>query len=137
EDLSFDFITHGARDTTVRVCGVPLRECFRRVSQRAECRRALGLSQDRPVFLVIGETVSLSVLKSAQRAVRTMCPDAQTILLGADETRRKSWMSAFSDDPDVFISDLEMDFPIALSAADAVFTPAFSTFVCAAARRGK
>lgn len=137
EDLSFDFITHGARDTTVRVCGVPLRESLRRVLPRTECRRALGLSQERPVFLMIGETVSVSVLKSAQRAVRTISPETQTILLGADEARRKNWMGVFSDDPDVFISDLDMDLPIALCAADAVFTPAFSTFVCAAVRQGK
>ena len=137
ESLSFDFITHGARDTSVRVCGIPLQERYRRALPYNECRRVLGLSQDRPVFLMIGETVSLSVLKSAQRAVRAICPDAQTILLGADETRRKNWMSVFSDDSDVFISDLEMDLPIALSGADAVFTPAFSAFVCACARQGK
>ena len=86
---------------------------------------------------MIGETVSMSVLKSAQRAVRTICPDAQTLLLGADETRRKTWMSVFSDDPDVFVSDLEMDLPLSLSASDAVFTPAFSPFVCAAATQEK
>lgn len=137
EDLSFDFITHGARDTTVRVCGIPLREEYRRALPRPECRRALGLSLDRPVFLMIGETVPMSVLKSAERAVRTICPAAQSILLGADESRRKSWMTAFANDPDVFVSDLEMDLPLALAASDAVFTPAFSPFICAAARIGK
>ena len=137
EDLAFDFITHGVRDTCVHTCGVPLREAYRRTLPQKECRRALGLSEARPVFLMIGETVSLSVLKSAARAVRTICPEAQTILLGADETRRKNWMSAFSDVQDVFVSDLEMDLCIALSASDAVFTPAFSPFVCAAARNGK
>lgn len=137
EELSFDFITHGARDTSVRVCGVPLQESFRRAYANAECRSALGLREDRPVFLIVGETVSMSVLKSAVRAVRTICPAAQSVLLGVNEARRKNWMSTFADEPDVFVSDLEMDFPLALSAADAVFTPAFSTFVCAAARQGK
>lgn len=137
EELSFDFITHGARDTSVQVCGVPLPEPFRRRLPRTECRHALGLCEDRPVFLMIGETVSISILKSAVRAVRTMNPDAQTILLGSSETRRKTWMSVFADNANVFISDLEMDFPLSLCACDAVFTPAFSAFVCAAARQEK
>ncbi len=137
EDLAFDFITHGARDTSVRVCGIPLRESYRRVLPKTECRRALGLRQDRPVFLLIGEMVSVSVLKSAARAVRTFCPQAQSILLGSSETRRKNWMRVFADDPDVFVSDVEMDLPLALCASDAVFTPALSAFVCAAARQEK
>ncbi len=137
EDLSFDFITHGARDKSVRVCGIPLRESFRRTLPRSECRSALGLQKDRPVFLMIGETLSLSVLKSASRAVQSMCPHAQTILLGSSEIRRKNWMGVFADDPNVFVSDVEMDLPLALCAADAVFTPAFSSFVCAAARQSK
>ena len=137
DDLAFDFITHGVRDTSVRVCGVPLRESYRRVLPKNECRRALGLFEGRPVFLIIGETVSASVLKSAVRAVRTMCPGAQSLLLGSREARRKSWMSLFADAQDVFVSDIEMDLPLALCASDAVFTPALSPFVCAAARQGK
>ena len=137
EDLSFDFITHGARDTSVQVCGVPLRESYRRALPQAECRRALGLREDLPVFLMIGETVSLSVLKSAVRAVRTLCPNAQSILLGSSEPHRKNWMSVFSDDTHVFVSDLEMDLPLALCASDAVFTPALCALVCAAARQEK
>ena len=137
DDLSFDFITHGARDTSVRVCGVPLRESYTRTHPRSECRRALGLSEHDPIFLMIGETLSQSVLKSARNAIRTICPQSQTILLGTDEARRKNWMRIFSDDANVFVSDLEMDLPLALSASDAVFTPAFPTYVCAGARQGK
>lgn len=136
-DLSFDFITHGARDTSVRVCGIPLRESYRRVLPQAECRRALGLREDRPIFLMIGETVPVSVLKSAAKSVRDLCPQAQSILLGSSEARRKNWMSVFADDPDVFVSDTDMDLPLALCASDAVLTPALSAFVCAAARMNK
>ena len=137
EELSFEFITHGARDTSVRVCGIPLNESYRRHLPQSECRRALGLREDRPVFLMIGETVSVSVLKSAVHAAQTMCPQAQTILLGSSEQRRKNWMGVFADKPNVFISDLEMDMPLSLCACDAVFTPAFSAFVCAGSRQEK
>ncbi len=137
DDLTFDFITHGARDKSVHTCGIPLRDAYRRTLPQSECRRALGLSEKRPVFLMIGETVSLSVLKSTVRAMRTLCPDAQSILLGSSESRRKSWMSAFAGDPNVFVSDTEMDLPLAMCASEAVFTPALSAFVCAAARQEK
>ena len=137
ELLSFDFITHGVKDRSVRVCGVPLAQTSLTVLPRADCCRAWGLQADRPVFLASGEAVSLSVLKSYVSAVRNFCPTAQILLLGSGEARRNGWMRAFAARDNVFVSDPETSFALGLSAADAVFTPAFAPLVCAAARQGK
>lgn len=137
EELSFDFITHGVRDKSISVCGIPLRESLRRKLPQAECRRALGLRTDVPVFMMVGDTVAISVLKSAVRAVRTFSAQTQTILVGSNEARRRSWMFAFAEDPNVFVSDVEMHCALALCASDAVITPGLPVFVCAAARQEK
>ncbi|MBQ7541504.1 MAG: hypothetical protein IJT44_04330 [Clostridia bacterium] len=137
EDLSFDFITHGVRDASVRVCGVPLSSSLRSVGSRGQSCTSLGLREDRPVFLVVGDTLSLGVLKSFVSSVQTFCREAQILLLGGGAVRRKSWMSAFSENRNVFVSEAKSAFSLGLGAADAVFTPAFSPFVCAAARQEK
>ena len=137
EELAFAYITHGAKDKSIRVCGVPLRDTLLRRFTRAESCRALGISEQKTIFLVIGDAVSASVLKSLVSAVRTFCADTQILLLGTGEARRKGWMSAFAADSNVFVSEMESCFSLALSAADAVFVPAFAPLVCAAARQGK
>ena len=137
EQLAFDFITHGVKDTSVRVCGVPLPESFLATLPRDECCEALGLRADAPVFLALGDAVSLSVLKSFAAAVQNFCPQTQILLLGSAEVRRSGWMRAFASRENVYISDLQSPFSLALCAADAVFTPAFAPFVCAAAHQGK
>lgn len=133
EQLSFDFITHGVQDKAVRVCGVPLPQAYRTALPRVDSCRMLGLRETQPVYLAIGDTVSLTVLKSFVSAVQSFCPTAQILLLGSGEVRRSGWMRAFTAHENVYVSDLQSSFPLGLSACDAVFTPAYPAFVCAAA----
>lgn len=137
ELLTFDFITHGVRDKDVRVCGVPLPDAYRIEYPRKECCAALGLREEKPIFLVCGDAVSLSVLKSFVSAAQHFCEASQILLLGSGEVRRNGWMRAFSARENVFVSDTETSFSLGLGAAQAVFTPAFAPTVCAAARQGK
>ena len=137
EDLSFEFMTRGARDKHVRVCGEPLRETYRARETRAYACRALGVGEDKTVFSVWTDGVSPNEIKATVRAVRTRSPEAITLLWSDDAGRRAFWQSAFAADTSVFVPDADARVPLSLAAADAVCMPASAFLVCAAARQEK
>ena len=137
ESLSFECMTHGARERSVRVCGVPLREEYRKRETRAYACRALGIGEDRTVFSVFTDGVSPNEIKATVRSVRGLCPDARVLLWCADAGKRVAWQSVFAAETSVYVSDAQTGIPLSLAAADAVFVPAFAPLVCAAARQGK
>ena len=136
-ELSFDFINAGARDSTVLPCGVPLPDALRLKLPREKCLDALGIMHDTPTFLLLADGVHLNEIKSTVRATKTMFPDVQTLLLCSDSARRGQFMSAFASYERVYVLPQGENLPLALSAADVVFTAAFSVPVCGAARQGK
>ena len=137
EELSFECMTHGARDRNVHVCGVPLRKIYKAGIDAYSARRALGIETRQTVFSLYVDGVSQNEIKATVRAVRMLCPEARTLLWSGEQSRRTFWQSTFASEPTVYVPDAQEYIPLALGAADAVFCPAFASLVCAAARQKK
>lgn len=137
EELAFDFMTHGAQEKRVHVCGVPLREIYLRKQTRSAACRALGVGDDATVFSFLTDGVSPNEIKAAVHACGDLCPDATLLLWSTDGARRSMWQTMFADLGNVYVPDADDPVPIALAACDVLFTAAFPEPVCGAARMGK
>ncbi len=136
-DLSFSYITMGAKDRTVLPCGVPLPQHYRVLLPREKCLQALGLRAQEPLFLLLTDGAAAGEIKSTVRAIDALCPPARSVVLCKDAARCKLFTTAFAEFQNVYVLPLRDNLSLALCAADAVFTPATPIFVCAAARQGK
>lgn len=123
-DLAEDFYSRNIPREKLLPFGIPVSDCFRQKTDKAQARRQLGLASDRPILLIMSGSMGFGHLGELTEALLAGFGGGTqiVILCGRNEALRKRLSDRLAEHSNVMLQPFTDQVSLFMDAADMVFT---------------